>query len=67
MLKPIVALVGRPNVGKSTLINRIVGQRRAIDEDIPGTTRERLYGDEEWTGVPFSIVDTGGREISQSR
>jgi GTP-binding protein len=67
MPKPILALVGRPNVGKSTLFNRIVGQRRAIVEDIPGTTRDRLYGDSEWNGVPFTVVDTGGLEIIESQ
>jgi GTP-binding protein len=66
MTKPIVALVGRPNVGKSTLFNRLAEERLAVVDDVAGTTRDRLFAEAEWTGVVFTIIDTGGIDPTQS-
>ena len=62
MSKPIIAIVGRPNVGKSTLFNKLIGERRSIVEDTPGVTRDRIYGETEWRGKRLVVIDTGGIE-----
>ena len=62
MSKPVIAIVGRPNVGKSTLFNKLIGERRSIVEDVPGVTRDRIFGETEWRGRKLAIIDTGGIE-----
>lgn len=62
MAKPIVAIVGRPNVGKSTLFNKLAGQRISIVQDTPGVTRDRVYAQAEWLNYNFTMIDTGGIE-----
>lgn len=66
MQRPAIAVVGRPNVGKSTIFNRIIGERKAIVEDTPGVTRDRLYGNGEWLNYEFDVIDTGGIEIQDA-
>ena len=66
MAKPLVAVVGRPNVGKSTFFNKIAGRRISIVEDTPGVTRDRIYADCEWLNYKFTLIDTGGIEPKQT-
>ena len=67
MRKPVVALVGRPNVGKSTIFNRLIGSRMSVIEDTPGVTRDRIYGTANYKDYSFHLIDTGGIDIAENK